>query len=89
MRKLLIASVGVASLAGAVPALAQGLPPGLAQTQSDVSASAVYGQNHGGWLTAWLFGRSEKAPTATASRENPQQQPLANRVGNAGEHATN
>jgi hypothetical protein len=87
MRKLLITSVAVASLAGAVPALAQGLPPPLAaQTESDVPASAAYGQNHDhdGWLADWLFGRSEKAPIAAASRENPQQQPLANRVGKVG-----
>jgi hypothetical protein len=70
MRKLFYASLAIASLTGAVPALAQGYPGAL--PQSDVRASTVFGDNHGGWLTALLFGKSEQSKVISSTEERQQ-----------------
>jgi hypothetical protein len=62
MRKLLATAVILGGVATAVPVLAQGYPGGL--PQGDVPASKVYGENHGGWLTALI--RGEFSPSTTA-----------------------
>jgi hypothetical protein len=69
MRKLLITAVALSGIAAAVPALAQGYPGGL--PQSDVPASKVYGENHGGWLTALLRGETSHV-TAARNDQNGQ-----------------
>jgi hypothetical protein len=78
MRKFLTVSAAIAGLAAAAPALAQGYPGSL--PQAAVRAAGLYGEKpgygekHGGWLSAWLFGKatgshmvvSERAPKAPA-----------------------
>lgn len=73
MRKLLIIAVALSGIATAVPALAQGYPGGLPQT--DVPANKVYGENHGGWLTALI--RGEFSGSAVAHNGQPQQNNVA------------
>ena len=66
MRKLLMTAVALSAIATAVPALAQGYPGAVPQT--DVPANKVYGENHGGWLTALIRGEFSNAATARSEQ---------------------
>jgi hypothetical protein len=73
MRKLLITAVALSGIATAMPALAQGYPGAVPQT--DVPAKQVYGENHGGWLTALI--RGEFSGSTVAHNGQPQQSNVA------------
>ena len=74
MRKFLMVSAGIASLAAGGSALAQGYPGSLPQTA--VQAAAGYGKNHGGWLSAWISGKSAGSHMVVSERA-PKTPPLA------------
>ena len=73
MRKLLITAVALSGIATAVPALAQGYPGSVPQT--DVPAKQVYGENHGGWFTALI--RGEFSGSTVARNGLPQENNVA------------
>ena len=74
MRKFPMISAVIAYLAAAAPALAQGYPGSLPRT--DVRAAAVYGENHGGGLSAWISGKSTASHIVVSERA-PKAPPLA------------
>lgn len=69
MPKSVVVSIAVAMLAVAALVLAQGYPGSMPQTA--VWASAVYGQNHSGWLSALLFGSSSEWQVMGVDRQQP------------------
>ena len=70
MPKIVVVSIALAILSAVAPALAQGFPGSLPQTV--VWASAVYGQNHSGWLSALLFGSSSGSQGVGVHRQQPE-----------------
>ena len=73
MRKLLITAIALSGIATAVPALAQGYPGSVPQTS--VPATQVYGENHGGWFTAFI--RGEFSESTVARNGLPQENKAA------------
>lgn len=69
-----IISAVIACLAAAAPVLAQGYPGSLPQT--DVRVATVYGEDHGGWLSAWISGKSTASHIVVTERA-PKAPPLA------------
>jgi hypothetical protein len=86
MMKLLLVTaasltfVGTAYAGGGCPqSQAQAPRPELAGflPQTDVPACAVYGENHGGWLSALVFGRPSRVQQAQGSPSGIQEQRAA------------
>ena len=84
MMKLLLVTAASLSLVGVAhageacpqkPAQAAQLAGFLPQT--DIPACAVYGENHGGWLSAWLLGKPTRLQQAQGLPKGIQAQQAA------------